>query len=76
MAGLDEQFCLKWNNFQSTVTLSLPTLREEDAFVDVTLCAEGLTIKAHKVVLSASSDHFKSILKVCMYSGVLIVWRP
>ncbi|KAJ6644159.1 Protein tramtrack, beta isoform [Pseudolycoriella hygida] len=37
------------------------TLLDNGALVDVTLAAEGRSIKAHKVVLSACSSYFKSL---------------
>ena len=61
---MDEKYCLKWNDFQETVAGSLSLLKKEEDFFDVTLVSEDQTqIKAHKVVLSACSPFFKSILK-------------
>lgn len=37
-------------------------LLEREAFCDVTLACEGRTIKAHKIVLSACSTYFDTIL--------------
>lgn len=37
-------------------------LLEREAFCDVTLACEGRTIKAHKIVLSACSTYFETIL--------------
>lgn len=39
-------------------------LREQEEFVDVTLACEGQQVSAHKVVLSACSPYFRSLLKV------------
>lgn len=53
-----EKFCLKRDNFQTNS--SLVDLRKNQNFVDVTLFGDdGQHIKAHKVILSASSDFFK-----------------
>ena len=61
---MDEKYCLKWNDFKETITGSLSLLKKEEDFFDVTLVSEDQTqIKAHKVVLSACSPFFKSILK-------------
>jgi len=57
------QYCLKWNNYQSSVTRAFKSLREEDDFVDVTLSAAGKNLRAHKVVLSACSPYFRDVLK-------------
>merc|ERR1712226_1525709 len=37
--------------------------RDNEYFTDVTLAAEGHTVKAHRVILSACSNYFHSILK-------------
>ncbi|XP_043238003.1 protein bric-a-brac 1-like, partial [Amphibalanus amphitrite] len=58
----DQHFCLKWNNYQSNMTAVFDQLRENEAFVDVTLACEGSQLKAHKVVLSACSPYFQSLL--------------
>merc|ERR1712071_325106 len=41
----------------------LSNLRDEKSFTDVTLACEGQTCKAHKMVLSACSPYFKSLLE-------------
>ena len=64
MGGSDMQFCLRWNNFGTTVTSALHSLHEGGEFVDVTLAADGMQLKAHKLVLSACSPYFRDILKV------------
>ena len=37
---MGEKFCLKWNDFQSTVSTSFKTLRQEEDFFDVTLVSD------------------------------------
>lgn len=66
MAGeqQQQQFFLKWNDFQSNMVSSFRHLRDEKSFTDVTLACEGQTCKAHKMVLSACSPYFKSLLEV------------
>lgn len=54
----DQQFCLRWNNHQSTLISVFDTLLENGTLVDCTLAAEGKFLKAHKVVLSACSPYF------------------
>lgn len=58
----DQQFCLRWNNHQSTLIQNFDTLLESGTLVDCTLAAEGKYLKAHKVVLSACSPYFEVIL--------------
>ncbi|XP_047993701.1 longitudinals lacking protein, isoforms A/B/D/L-like isoform X4 [Leguminivora glycinivorella] len=58
----DQQFCLRWNNHQSTLVSVFDTLLEKGIHVDCTLAAEGQTLKAHKVVLSACSPYFENVL--------------
>jgi len=58
-----DQFCLKWNNYQLSLTSAFKHLLEEEDFVDVTLSAEGQNLKAHKVVLSACSSYFRDLLR-------------
>ena len=70
---MSEKFCLKWNDFQSVVSQSFSVLRQEADFYDVTLVSDDHTqISAHKLVLSASSDFFKSILKKNPHSHPLL----
>ncbi|EFN84242.1 Longitudinals lacking protein, isoforms F/I/K/T [Harpegnathos saltator] len=58
----DQQFCLRWNNHQSTLVQNFDTLLESGTLVDCTLAAEGRYLKAHKVVLSACSPYFEGLL--------------
>ena len=70
---MSEKFSLKWNDFQSVVSQSFSVLREESDFYDVTLVSDDHTqISAHKLVLSASSQFFKSILKKNPHSHPLL----
>ncbi|GLH10751.1 Protein bric-a-brac 2 [Gryllus bimaculatus] len=62
--GSDQQFCLQWHNYQSSLLASLPQLLDSDDLTDVTLSAGGRNIKAHRVILSACSQYFKDLFKV------------
>ncbi|XP_022186348.2 longitudinals lacking protein, isoforms N/O/W/X/Y isoform X2 [Nilaparvata lugens] len=57
-----EQFCLKWNNHQSTLISVFDGLFESGTLVDCTLAADGQYIKAHKVVLCACSPYLEALL--------------
>ncbi|XP_019758717.1 broad-complex core protein isoform X7 [Dendroctonus ponderosae] len=58
-----QHFCLRWNNYQSSITSAFENLRDDEDFVDVTLACEGKSLKAHRVVLSACSPYFRELLK-------------
>jgi len=57
-----DHFCLKWNSYQSSLTTAFKSLQQNENFVDVTLTSEGQTLRAHKVILSASSPYFRELL--------------
>jgi len=57
-----QQYCLRWNNHQHNLLSVFEELLNHEAFVDVTLACDGLQLKAHKMVLSACSPYFQSML--------------
>merc|ERR1712013_834767 len=61
--GTHEKFCLRWNDFESNISLALRDTREEKDFFDCTLSVGTRQIQAHKIILSACSPFFRSILK-------------
>ncbi|XP_037026470.1 broad-complex core protein isoforms 1/2/3/4/5 isoform X13 [Bradysia coprophila] len=61
--GDTQHFCLRWNNYQSSITSAFENLRDDEDFVDVTLACDGRSLKAHRVVLSACSPYFRELLK-------------
>jgi len=75
MGSSDEQFCLKWNDFQQCIKSTFQDLREESDFMDVTLSCDGEQIRAHKVILSACSVTFKNLLKKNpSQNPVILLW--
>jgi len=61
--GSQENFELRWNDFHANITSSFKHLRSSPDFQDVTLmCGVDAEIRAHKVILSACSPYFQSIL--------------
>lgn len=58
-----QQFCLRWNNYQSTLQHVFHKLWISGTFVDVSLVVEGHRLDCHKVVLSACSSYFENILR-------------
>jgi len=57
------EFCVQWNDFESNMRVAFRELREDKDLFDVTLACDDDQIKAHKVILSACSPFFRSILK-------------
>ena len=68
-----EKFCLKWNDFQTNVSKTFSSLRQEEHLFDVTLVSDDEQhIAAHKLVLSVSSEFFKNIIKRAQHSNPMI----
>jgi len=61
--GSNEKFCLRWNDFESNISVAFRELREEKDFFDVTLACDDSQVQAHKVILSACSPFFRQILR-------------
>jgi hypothetical protein len=59
----DSKFSLRWNDFETNMTVALKELREEKDFFDVTIACEDSQIQAHKVILSACSTFFRNLLR-------------
>jgi len=61
-----DNFCLRWNDFAENVSGAFKELRAENDFFDVTLaCSDSgaRTLQAHKVILSACSNFFKTTFR-------------
>jgi len=61
--GSHEKFCLRWNDFESNISIAFREIREEKDFFDCTLSVGSRQIQAHKLILSACSPFFRSILR-------------
>jgi len=61
--GSSEKFCLRWNDFESNISVAFREIREEKDFFDCTLSCGARQIQAHKLILSACSPFFRSILR-------------
>ena len=59
----DENFCLRWNDYEKKYAETFRTLREDEHFADVTLACEGHAVKAHRIILCACSGYFGHILR-------------
>jgi len=61
--GSAEKFCLRWNDFESNISVAFRELRDDKDFFDVTLACDDNQLPAHKVILSACSPFFRNILR-------------
>jgi hypothetical protein len=62
--GSAEKFCLRWNDFESNISSAFRELRDDKDFFDVTLaCEDSDQLQAHKVILSACSPFFRTVLR-------------
>ena len=67
-----EKFCLKWNEFEANIGVAFKELRNDKDFFDVTLACEDEQLQAHKVILSACSPFFRTVLKRNTHSHPLL----
>ena len=68
-----EKFCLKWNDFEKNVSKSFSQLRQQSGLFDVTLVSsDQKQVSAHRLVLSACSDFFKTIFNNNSHSHPLL----
>ena len=56
-------FELQWDDFEGNLVTSFKDLREEEELFDITLACDDEQIQAHKVILSAGSSFFQSIIR-------------
>ncbi|XP_035783793.1 uncharacterized protein LOC118461975 isoform X2 [Anopheles albimanus] len=71
----EQQYALKWNDFQSSILSSFRHLRDEEDFVDVTIACDTRSFTAHKVVLSACSPYFRKLLKANPCEHPIVILR-
>ena len=66
-------YVLSWSDFQTHTSDAFQGLIEDPEFADVTLaCEEDKQIAAHKLILSASSPFFRTILQKNLHQKPLI----
>ena len=70
--GESKKLQIIWSKFQENIRSYYGEIREEGEFSDVTLFSEGQEIKAHKVILSASSPVLKHMLSSHQHAHPLI----
>ncbi|CAL4065598.1 unnamed protein product, partial [Meganyctiphanes norvegica] len=69
----NQQFCLRWNNYQTNLLQVFEQLLREENFVDVSIACEGHQIKAHRMVLSACSPYFSELLSESTCTHPIII---
>ena len=78
MANTDEAFCLKWNDFQESISSSLGGLLHCSDLQDVTLQCGPQSLQCHRLVLAACSDWFRQIFKTVNNNNnkhpVIVLW--
>ncbi|XP_044748278.1 protein tramtrack, beta isoform-like isoform X5 [Coccinella septempunctata] len=60
----EEKYNLKWNSHHSIIANNILEHLASEDLVDVTLSCEGKFIRAHKLILSASSQYFKELFQL------------
>ena len=78
--GSSEKFCLRWNDFEGNISRSFTSIRDQSQFFDCTLTTDddeaySDNLRAHRVILSASSEFFRKILakeSMCAHPNPLI----
>ncbi|XP_039301939.1 zinc finger protein chinmo isoform X1 [Solenopsis invicta] len=75
MDSHQQQFCLKWNSFGSNLATTFSNLFKSDTLTDVILFCEGVSFKAHKLILAACSKHFQVLFEEMPPSppGVIVI---
>ena len=73
--ALSDKFCLTWNDFKDSLASEVGSLRNGEDFSDVTLVCEDTKIQAHRLVLTASSPFFNSVLKMMDHPKPMIYMK-
>lgn len=70
---VNDQYCLRWNSYETNLLSTFEGLLDSEALSDVTLFCEGESFKAHRLVLAACSAHFSKLFSNSTLNGQLIV---
>ena len=65
MTHFDKNLILSWSNYDQKLTSAFRKYLDNELFTNVTLSAEGRTIKCHQEILSACSNWFERTL-ICV----------
>jgi hypothetical protein len=71
----DGNFVLSWDLHEQSRTSTLKSLWENEDFLDLTIACDDDQISVHKVILSAASPFFLTILKRNPHSHPLLYLR-
>lgn len=69
----NQHYCLRWNNYQTNMTSVFHQLLQNEAFVDVTLACNDLSLKAHKVyiiLINIQINHFLPFMNDSKYTNI------
>ena len=70
---MNEKYCVKKDNHQSSLRSSFENWRSSSEFADVTLAGDDLeTISAHRLILSSTSGYFRNILQKSNHHKMLV----
>ena len=70
-----EKFSLKWNDFEKNISSTFRELRSEKDLFDCTLSCGSRKVQAHKLILSACSNFFRSVFRDNVHQHPLIYLR-
>ncbi|CAH0557309.1 unnamed protein product [Brassicogethes aeneus] len=74
MDSQQQQFCLKWNSFGTNLATSFSNLFKSETLADVTLFCDGVTFKAHKLILAACSKHLADLFETApLHQNLLVI---
>ena len=62
MCKNEEEFCLRWKDFQANSSNNFAKIRDQGQFFDCTLATDDGLLRAHRIILAASSEFFRDIL--------------
>ncbi len=68
---MDEEYLLKWKDYQSNFFSLAEELFASESLTDVTLCCRDQVYEAHRLVLSVCSPYFKAIFTRANQGGFL-----
>ncbi|XP_043201445.1 protein bric-a-brac 1-like [Amphibalanus amphitrite] len=71
--GTEREYVLKWHSFSSTIQDVFRRLLDDCAFADVTLSVENRQLQCHRLVLSACSTYFETLLTAHPHSHPIII---
>ncbi|XP_063243421.1 protein abrupt-like isoform X1 [Bacillus rossius redtenbacheri] len=73
--GEENQFCLRWSNYQQQLGEAFRMLLEREMLVDVTLACDGRSLRAHRAVLSACSSYFQGLFQESTHSHPIVILK-